>query len=125
MRGWIGVVLLVVAAASWALIESGESSQPSSLPMFLTFLLIAPVAIVYSFRARRLTPDRVVALVAFVGSFVVGAFLLFMLEGQSVGGNRAGGSAPMNPLTAAGAGAAKPALIAAEDFFRRVVASTV
>lgn len=81
MRGWIGVVLLVVASASWALIESGDSSRPSSLPMFFTFLMVAPVAIVYSFRARRAAPDRVVALAAFVGSFVVAAFLLFILAG--------------------------------------------
>src|SRR5438309_919757 len=74
MRGWIGVVLLLVASGSWALIESRESSRPSSLPMFLTFLLVAPVAVVYSFRARRVAPDRVVALAAFVGSFVVAAF---------------------------------------------------
>src|SRR6266542_2343937 len=39
------------------------------------------------------------------------------LEGQSVGGNCAGRSTPMNPLAAAVTRAAKPALIAAEDFF--------
>jgi len=81
MRGWIGVVLLLIASASWALIESGESSRPSNLSMFLTFLLVAPVAVVYSFRARRVAPDRVLALAAFIGSFVVAAFLLFMLAG--------------------------------------------
>jgi len=65
MRGWVGVVLLLVASLAWALIESGESSRPSSLPMFLTFLSVAPVAVVYSFRARRVAPDRVLALAAF------------------------------------------------------------
>lgn len=81
MRGWIGVVLLVIASASWALIQSGESSRPPSLAMFVTFLLVGPVAVVYAFRARRVAPDRIFALAAFGGSFVVAAFLLFMLAG--------------------------------------------
>jgi hypothetical protein len=49
--------------------------------MFTAFLFIAPIAVVYSFRARRAAPDRTVALAAFVGSFLVAAFLLFMLAG--------------------------------------------
>ena len=49
--------------------------------MFLGFLLISPVAVVYSIRAKRTAPDRTMALAAFVGSFIVGAFLLFMLAG--------------------------------------------
>jgi hypothetical membrane protein len=81
MRGWIGVVLLLIASGALALIESGESSQPSNLPMFVTFLFIAPIAIVYSFRARRVAPDRVASLAAFAGSFVVSAFLLFTVAG--------------------------------------------
>jgi hypothetical protein len=80
-RGWVGIALVLVSAVAWAFIESGESSRPSSLPMFLMFLFIAPVAVVYAFRARRAAPDRVAALAAFVGSFIVGAFLLFMLAG--------------------------------------------
>jgi hypothetical protein len=39
------------------------------------------VAIVYSFRARRLAPDRLAAKAAFVGAFIVAAFLLFILAG--------------------------------------------
>ena len=81
LRGWVGVVLLLVAALAWAFIDSGESSRPSSLPMFLVFLLLTPIAVVYSFRARRSAPDRVAAMAAFVGSFVVAAFLLFMVAG--------------------------------------------
>jgi|GEM_PF-5508234 hypothetical protein len=81
MRGWVGVVLLLIAALAWSLIEGGESSRPSSLPPFLAFLLIAPIAIVYSFRARRVAPDRVAALAAFAGSFIIAAFLLFMMAG--------------------------------------------
>jgi uncharacterized protein YjeT (DUF2065 family) len=80
-RGWIAVVLLLLASTAWALIESGESSRPSSFPMLLTFMVLAPVAIVYSFRARRRAPDRLLALAGFAGSFLVGAFLLFMLAG--------------------------------------------
>ena len=80
-RGWVAVVLLLVAAGAWACIDSGEISRPSSLPMFITFLLLAPIAITYSFRARRAAPDRVAATAAFVGAFLVAAFLLFMLAG--------------------------------------------
>jgi hypothetical protein len=80
-RGWIGVALLVVAALAWALIDAGESSKPSRLPMFLTFLTVAPFAVVYSFRARRSAPDHVTAFAAFIGSFIVAGFLLFMLAG--------------------------------------------
>ena len=78
MRGWIGVALVLLSATAWALIEAGSSS---SITMFMLFLFSAPVAVVYSFRARRLAPDRVPALAAFVGSFIIGAFLLFMLSG--------------------------------------------
>jgi hypothetical membrane protein len=80
-RGWIGVVLLVVASVAWALIDARDSSQPSRTPMLYAFLIFAPVSVVYSFRARRLAPDRLPALAAFVGSFVVAAFLLFMVCG--------------------------------------------
>src|SRR5688500_8082684 len=82
MRGWIGVVLYFVSSGALALIDSEVSSRPSSLLMLLTFLIVGPVSVAYSFRARRLAPDRVVALAAFAGSFVVAAFLLFMLAGM-------------------------------------------
>jgi hypothetical protein len=82
MRGWIAIVLLLVASGAWALIESGEDSRPSSLPMFLTFLFVAPIAVVYSLRANRHAPDRVTALAAFAGSFLVAAFLLLMVPGM-------------------------------------------
>jgi cytochrome bd-type quinol oxidase subunit 2 len=49
--------------------------------MFLTFLFVAPVAVTYSFRARKNAPDRLFALAAFAGSFILGAFLAFMLAG--------------------------------------------
>ena len=80
-RGWVGVVLLLVAAVAWMLIEAGESSRSSSLTMSMLFWLTAPIAVVYSFRARRHAPDRLPALAAFVGSFIIGGFFLFMLAG--------------------------------------------
>ena len=80
-RGWVGVVLLLLAALAWMLIDTGENSQSSSLPMTALFEFIAPIAIVYSFRSRRHAPDRLLALAAFVGSFIVGGFFLFMLAG--------------------------------------------
>jgi hypothetical protein len=81
MRGSVAVSLVIVAALAWTLIDAGENSRPSSLPMFLCFFLIAPVAVVYAFRARRVAPDRTMALAGFVGSFIVGALLLVMLIG--------------------------------------------
>jgi len=81
MRGWVGVVLLLVAAVTWACIDSENTSRPTSLPMYLSFLLLSPVAVVYSFRARRVAPDHVAAVAAFMGSFVVAVFLLFMVVG--------------------------------------------
>ena len=81
MRGWVGVALLLVASLAWAFIDSGEDPEISSLPMFLTFLFTSPISIVYSFRARRVAPDRLTALAAFAGSFVVSTFLLFMVAG--------------------------------------------
>jgi hypothetical membrane protein len=80
-HGWLGVTLLLVSALAWALIDRDGGSLTSSLPMFTAFLFIAPIAVVYSFRVRRAAPDRTVALAAFVGSFLVAAFLLFMLAG--------------------------------------------
>ena len=80
-RGWLGVTLLLVSALAWALIDRDGGLLTSSLPMFTAFLFIAPIAVVYSVRARRAAPDRTVALAAFAGSFLVAAFLLFMLAG--------------------------------------------
>ena len=63
------------------LIDAGESSRPSNLPMAILFGFVAPVAVVYSLRSRRHAPDRLTALAAFVGSFIIGGFFLFMLAG--------------------------------------------
>jgi hypothetical protein len=80
-RGWVGIVLLLSAALALMLIDAGDSSRPSSLPMAMSFLIIAPVAVVYSFHSRRRAPDRLLALGAFVGGFIIGGFYLFMLAG--------------------------------------------
>jgi VanZ family protein len=81
IRGWAAITLLIVAALFWALIDSGDTSRPSSLSLLLSFMIIAPVAVTYSFRARRSAPDRAFALAAFVGAFILGALLVFMLCG--------------------------------------------
>ena len=81
-RGWVGILLLLLAGSAWALIETSDNSRPSNLPMFLSFLFLAPIATVYSFRARRVAPDRMTATAAFAGSFVIGAALLFMVAGM-------------------------------------------
>ena len=80
-RGWVGVLLLLVASLAWSRIDSGETAEPSSLGMTVTFLALSPIAVIYSFRARRNAPDKLFASAAFIGSFVVGAFLLFMIAG--------------------------------------------
>jgi hypothetical membrane protein len=81
MSGRAGVLLLLVASVAFVLIEPKEDSRPSHLSMFVAFLFLAPVAVVYSFRARRRAPDRLLALAAFAGSFVVASLWLFMLVG--------------------------------------------
>jgi hypothetical membrane protein len=78
-RGWVGVVLLVVASLAWALIEADPMRE--SFSMLVVFLIMAPIAVVYSFKARRSAPDKTLATAGFVGSFIVGLFLLFMVSG--------------------------------------------
>jgi hypothetical membrane protein len=81
VRGWIGVLMLLIASVALVLIDPKEDSRPSHLSMLVTFLLVAPVAVVYSFRAPKAAPDRTVALAAFAGSFIVTGFWLFMVVG--------------------------------------------
>jgi|ERR1035437_628198 hypothetical protein len=80
-HGWLAIILLLSAALAWMRIDAGETSRPSSLLMSMLFWITAPVAVVYSFRARRHAPDRLPALAAFVGSFIIGGFFLFMFAG--------------------------------------------
>lgn len=77
--GWVAITLLLLSALAFILIESGAGL--SSLPMSMLFLFIAPTAVVYSFRARRHAPDRLTALAAFVGGFIIGGLFLFTLAG--------------------------------------------
>jgi hypothetical protein len=79
-RGWIGVLLLLLAALAWMLIEADARSL-SNLPMSVLFEFISPVAVVYSFRSRRHAPDKLIALAAFAGSFIIGALFLFISAG--------------------------------------------
>ena len=83
-RGWVAIILLLSAALVWMLIDGGDSSRASSLPMSLSFWIITPFAVVYSFRARRHAPDRLPALAAFVGGFIIGGFYLFTLAGLAM-----------------------------------------
>jgi uncharacterized membrane protein len=80
-HGWVAILLLLTATLAWMRIDSGESSHPTSLLMSMLFCITAPVAAVYSFRARRHAADRLVALAAFVGGFIIAGFYLFMLAG--------------------------------------------
>jgi cytochrome bd-type quinol oxidase subunit 2 len=80
-RGWVGVALVLAASLCFALSDTGDSTREKSLPLMLMFFVLAPVAVVYSFRARRVAKDRIWANAAFVGSFVVGIMLLFCLAG--------------------------------------------
>jgi len=80
-RGWVAIILQLVAAGAWSLIESTDNSRDPSIIMLMIFMGIAPIAIVYSWRARKTAPDRLTALAALVGSFLLSAFLLLMLGG--------------------------------------------
>jgi hypothetical protein len=79
-RGWIGVLLLLLAILAWILIEADAKSL-SSLPMSVLFEFTSPVAVVYTFRSRRHAPDKLAALAAFAGSFIIGALFLFVSAG--------------------------------------------
>jgi hypothetical protein len=79
-RGWIGISLLLLAALAWIGIEASTRSL-SSLPMSVLFEFISPFVVVYSFRSRRHAPDKLAALAAFAGSFIIGAFFLFISAG--------------------------------------------
>ena len=79
-RGWVGVILLLIAASGMLLIQVGGGNR-ANLPMAVVFWLCAPVAVVYSIRARKHAPDRAIAKGAFVGALFIGVFFLFWLAG--------------------------------------------
>jgi hypothetical protein len=80
-RSWVGILLLISTGLVWTLIEPRESSGPSNWPMLFYFWLSAPTAVVYSFRTRKNAPDKLPALAAFVGSFIIAALFLFTSAG--------------------------------------------
>src|SRR5882724_2396797 len=78
-RGWVGIVLLLVAGMALSLVEPGNSAGTTRSSMSILFLLVAPFAVVYSFRTKRHAPDRLPALAAFVGAFVISAAFLMLM----------------------------------------------
>lgn len=81
-RGWAGVLLLIVAASFWIEIDNSNIYEDPSNEWYLgAFMALAPIACYYSFRIRRHAPDRLVALAAFAGSFLILTVLLFMIAG--------------------------------------------
>ena len=76
-RGWVGIVL--VLAAVFGLTMGGSGDYFFSTLMAMLFSFMAPIAPVYSFRARRRAPDRLAALAAFVGGIIISGFILILL----------------------------------------------
>ena len=81
MRGWIAAVLLIFSALLWAAREPGDNAADTRGWTLHCFMFTAPIAVIYSFRALKLAPDRLLARAAFFGSFLIAAALLFMLCG--------------------------------------------
>jgi hypothetical protein len=77
----MAALVLILSALFWAVSEPGESAADTRTWTLPCFMFTAPIAVIYSFRARKLAPDRLLARAAFFGSFVIGAALLFMLCG--------------------------------------------
>lgn len=81
LRGWMAALLLILSALFWAVSEPSESAADTRTWTLPCFMFTAPIAVIYSFRARKLAPDRLLTRAVFFGSFVLGAALLFMLCG--------------------------------------------
>jgi hypothetical protein len=63
-----------------------EPSDPSAPERFWTlpcFTFLAPIAVIYCFRSRKDSPDRLLANAAFIGSFLIAAALLFVVCGAA------------------------------------------
>jgi len=82
MRGWVAVLLLILSALCWTFSEPNDSAVNERTWLLPCFMFIAPVAIIYSFRARKSAPDRLFARAAFFASFLIAIALLFMLFGM-------------------------------------------
>ncbi len=76
-RGWAGLVLVLASFSGLTMFEHVGYVLSTLLAMLWGFL--TPIATVYSFRARRRAPDRLVALAAFVGGIIVGGFYLIIV----------------------------------------------
>src|SRR5215472_17238788 len=80
MRGWAALSLLFLSALIWVFIQKDDSPDERTRLM-LSFTFIATIAVIYSFRARKLAPDQIFSRAAFLGSLLIAAALLFMLFG--------------------------------------------
>jgi hypothetical protein len=80
-RGWIAITLLLLAIPAWTMMEGHDGSRSLSLPISMLFWIITPFAVVYSLRTKRHAPDRLPALAAFIGGFIIGGLYLFTLAG--------------------------------------------
>ena len=85
MRGWIALALLLLSALIWTFSEPRDSSASERTWLLPCFTFIAPLAVIYSFRARKHAPDRMLSRTAFIASFVIAAAFLFMLAGMIYG----------------------------------------
>jgi hypothetical protein len=81
MRGWIAISLLILSALFWTLGEPNDNSTHERVWLLHCFIFTAPIAVIYSFRAHILAPDRLLARAAFFASFVIALAFLFMLCG--------------------------------------------
>jgi phosphatidylserine synthase len=81
LRGWIALILLFLSALTFVFSEPSDSSKDDRLWPLVSFMFFAPLAVIYSFRARKTAPDRMLARSAFVASFLIASFLLFMIFG--------------------------------------------
>lgn len=80
MFGWIGLVLLFVATLSCGVFVSESSSQNLSLVTLIIFMIFAPIGVIYSVRAYSSAPDRITVTVAFIGSIVVAALFIGLIN---------------------------------------------
>jgi hypothetical protein len=82
-RRWLCALLLLIAPLTWVLAYAGASASPPLLPMFLAFMILAPIAIVFSCRACFVVPHRNLTSIALLlGSTLVAMCLLFALVGM-------------------------------------------
>ena len=79
MRGRVSVALLILSAFLWALSEPGNMNTGERIWVMPLFTFTASLAIIYCFRARKTTMDRLLARAAFISSFLLALLLVFMI----------------------------------------------